>query len=82
MTMVGRFEANSFKYLGQDFSLIFQLFGFPADDKDTFGTQMNQIGTNFGGFLNDIYDYEKMMVLDDKDKLEEDLAAFEKEQEE
>lgn len=36
---------------------------------------MNQFGTEFGGFLKDIYGFEKELVIDEKEKLKEDEEA-------
>jgi len=60
--MAGRWATNEIKFLGLDFGLIGELFGFPSDDEDQFGSQMNYIGTHFGTILRDIYGFEKEIL--------------------
>ena len=80
--MVGRFNKNIFKYIGEDFGMIGTLFGFPSNDKDEFGTQMNKIGSQYGGFLRDIYGFEKEQILEDEDELKNKEEEAEKLKEE
>ena len=36
----------------------------PSDDKDQLASQMNKLGSDLGGFLNDVFEFDYAPVLE------------------
>ena len=60
--MSARFTQNMFKYIGQDIDLMALIL--PSDDKDQLASQMNKLGSDLGGFLNDVFEFDYAPVLE------------------
>ena len=55
-----------------------QVFAFPSNDKDEFGSQSKQIGTKMGGFLRDIIGIDNDQILEETAKTKKNEKAAEK----